>query len=169
VLFQGDDWQAMAPAQAAAARGRIGRCFAGGAWLAHLSVLDNLLLAARTHGQFSQAALGVQAAALARLFGLPGVPVDLPGSLHRADLARANLVRAFLGRPVLVLLEEPRRDLTDRVTAPLVHAIRRVRDRGGAVLWLTTGGALAEPSLPADLRFRLAGGRLIRARAEVAA
>lgn len=161
VRFAGRDWQAMGEAEAMGARGSIGRCFVGGAWLPHLSVLDNLTLSARHHGRFTAAAIAAQAAALARLFGLPGVPSLMPAELHRSDLARASLVRAFLGRPALVLLEEPRRDLSPAVTAPLVHAIRRVRDRGGAVLWLTMGGALAEPALPADARFRLAGGRLV--------
>ena len=169
VLFRGGDWQAMGAAAANAARAQIGHCFAGGAWLGHLSMMENLTLAQRFYGQIPEAALVAQAAALARIFGLPGVPTGLPRTLHRADLARASLVRAFLGRPILVVLEEPRSDLPAAVTAPLVHATRRVRDRGGAVLWLTQGGALAEPEIPADARYRLAGGRLIPARAELAA
>jgi len=169
VLFQGRDWQAMSRAEAKAARAEIGHCFAGGAWLGHLSMMENLTLAQRFYGQIPDSALVAQAAALARLFGLPGVPTGLPRTLHRADLARASLVRAFLGRPGLVVLEEPLTDLPGAATAPLVHATRRVRDRGGAVLWLTQGGALAEPDIPADARYRLAGGRLIPARAERAA
>jgi phospholipid/cholesterol/gamma-HCH transport system ATP-binding protein len=169
VLFQGRDWQAMTEAEACAARGRIGRCFVGGGFLPHLSVMENLTFAARHHAQFAEAAVNAQAAALARLFGLPGVPTGAPALLHRADLARASLVRAFLGRPALVVLEEPRRDLSAAVTPPLVRAIRRVRDRGGAVLWLTRGEALSDPAIPADARLRLAGGRLIRVRAEVVA
>jgi phospholipid/cholesterol/gamma-HCH transport system ATP-binding protein len=169
VLFQGRDWQAMGGAEADAARGQIGHCFSGGAWIAHLPVLDNLTLAQRHHGLLPEPVLALRATALARQFGLPGVPTGLPGSLDRRDLARANLVRAFLGRPALVILEEPRRDLPADITAPLVQAIRRVRDRGGAVLWLTAGRALAEPAIPADARYRLAGGRLIPLRAETAA
>jgi phospholipid/cholesterol/gamma-HCH transport system ATP-binding protein len=169
VLFQGRDWQTMGATEAEEARGQIGHCFAGGAWLPHLSVMDNMTLAQRHHGLLPDAALALRAAVLARQFGLPGIPVGLPGSLDRRDLARANLVRAFLGRPSLVILEEPRRDLPHDITVPLVQAIRRVRDRGGAVLWLTVGGALAEPAIPADARYRLAGGRLIPLRAEMAA
>jgi phospholipid/cholesterol/gamma-HCH transport system ATP-binding protein len=169
VLFQGRDWQAMGAAEAAAARQQIGHCFAGGGWLGHLSMMENVTLAQRHYGLLPEAALVTQAAALARIFGLPGVPMGLPGTLDPGDLARASLGRAFLGRPSLVVLEEPRRDLPAAVTAPLVHAIRRVRDRGGAVLWLTRGPALSEPEIPADARYRLAAGRLIPTRAEIAA
>lgn len=169
VLFQGRDWQTMSATEADAARGQIGHCFSGGAWVAHLSVLDNLTLAQRHHRLLPEQTVELRAAALARQFGLPGVPTGLPATLDRRDLARANLVRAFLGRPMLAILEEPRRDLPHDITVPLVQAIRRVRDGGGAVLWLTVGGALAEPAIPADARYRLAGGRLIPLRAELAA
>lgn len=169
VRFRGRDWQAMGAAEANEARAEIGHCFAGGAWLGHLSMLENLTLAQRFYGRIAEAALLAQATQLARLFGLPGVPTGRPGTLDRADLARASLVRAFLGRPALVVLEEPRHDLPAAITAPLVQAARRVRDRGGAVLWLTEGSLLGEAGIPADARYRLAGGRLIPARAERAA
>lgn len=166
VRFQGQDWQAMTAAAADAARGQVGRCLAGGGWLPHLPVMENVTFAARHHRLLPDRVIDSHAAQLARQFGLPGVPMALPIAMSRADLARASLVRAFLGRPPLVVLEEPRRDLDHAITAPLVQAIRRVRDRGGAVLWLTIGGAIAEPALPADARYRLAGGRLIPLRIE---
>lgn len=167
VRLLGRDWTAMADAEAAAARGRIGRCFVGGGWLSHLSVLENLTLPARHHAAASAAAIQAQANALAQRFGLPGVPTTLPAETDPSDLARSALVGAFLGRPVLVVLEEPRRGLPADITPALVRAIRAVRDRGAAVLWLTTGGALSEPALPATQRFRLAAGRLIPTRAEM--
>jgi phospholipid/cholesterol/gamma-HCH transport system ATP-binding protein len=169
VHLMGRDWTAMADAEAATARGRIGRCFVGGGWLSHLSVLENLTLPARHHEAASTGAIETQANVLAQRFGLPGVPTTLPNETDPSDLARAALVGAFLGRPVLVVLEEPRRGLPPDITAALVRAVRAVRDRGGAVLWLTTGGALSEPALPATQRYRLASGRLIPTRAEIAA
>jgi phospholipid/cholesterol/gamma-HCH transport system ATP-binding protein len=167
VRLAGRDWTTMSDAEAATARGRIGRCFVGGGWLSHLSVLENLTLSARHHEAASARAIEAQANALAQRFGLPGVPTTLPMETDPADLARAALAGAFLGRPVLVVLEEPRRGLPPDITPALVRAVRAVRDRGGAVLWLTTGGALSEAALPATQRFRLASGRLISTRAEV--
>lgn len=169
VRLLGRDWTSMTDSEAAAARGRIGRCFVGGGWLSHLSVLENLTLPARHHEAASERAIAIQANALAQRFGLPGVPTTLPGETDPSDLARAALVGAFLGRPVLVVLEEPRRGLPPDITPALVRAIRAVRDRGGAVLWLTTGGALGEAALPATQRFRLAAGRLIPTRIEAPA
>jgi phospholipid/cholesterol/gamma-HCH transport system ATP-binding protein len=168
VRFLGQDWAELPQAQAAELRGRIGRGFSGFFWLPHLSVQHNLTLAARHHARAGTTALDEQAHALAVGFGLPGVPTSLPAATEPSDLARAALVGAFLGRPELVVLEEPRRGLPPDITAPLVRAIRAARDRGAAVLWLTTGGALGEPLLPATQRFRLAGGRLIATRAGAA-
>lgn len=169
VRFLGQDWAALSQAQAAALRGRIGRGFSGFFWLPHLSVQHNLTLAARHHAAAREDRLAEQAHALAVAFGLPGVPTTLPAETEPSDLARAALVGAFLGRPQLVVLEEPRRALPAEITAPLVRAIRAARDRGAAVLWLTTGGALSEVLLPATQRFRLAGGRLIATRVAVPA
>jgi phospholipid/cholesterol/gamma-HCH transport system ATP-binding protein len=169
VRFMERDWREMSAPEQVRARGMIGHCFAGGGWLPYMSVMENVTLAARQHRLLPERVIEAHAAQLSRHFGLPGIPTALPGEASPADLARASLVRAFLGRPMLVVLEEPRRDLPPDITAPLVHAIRRVRDRGGAVLWLTAAGSLAEPTIPADARYRLAGGRLIPLRAEPAA
>lgn len=169
VLFQGADWTRLNDAEAAAARARTGRNLPGGGFLRHLSVLDNLTLAARFHAGTALPELAGSATTLCRLFGLPGVPAGLPAEVAPDDLARAALARAFLGRPMLVVLEEPRRGIVGDVTAALVAAIRRVRDRGGAVLWLTRGGALGDRLIPADQRLRLAGGRLLPVRTALAA
>jgi phospholipid/cholesterol/gamma-HCH transport system ATP-binding protein len=165
VRFLGQDWARLGPAQAARLRARIGRCFSGGFWLPHLSVHHNLTLAARHQAPDSAQRVTEQANRLAIAFGLPGVPTTLPAETDPQDLARAAMIGAFLGRPDLLVLEEPRRFLPAEVTTPLVHAIRAARDRGAAVLWLTTGGALGEALLPATQRFRLASGRLIPTRA----
>lgn len=167
VLFQGTAWTGMAEPEPA--RARIGRNLPGGGFLGHLSVLDNLTLAARFHAGTALPGLAASATTLCRLFGLPGVPTGLPAEVAPDDLARAALARAFLGRPALVVLEEPRRFIAGDITAVLVAAIRRVRDRGGAVLWLTRGGALSDRLIPADHRLRLVGGRLLAVRTALAA
>jgi hypothetical protein len=68
------------------------------------------------------------------------------------------MVRAFLGVPRLVLIE-PLPHLADpEFLEPLVNALRRLRDRGGAALWLTLDGRVwRDASLPVTRRLRIIG------------
>lgn len=162
VLFQGRDWAEVAAEHAGAMRGRIGRLFASGAWIPDLPVADNILLAPLYHTGRSRRALREEAARLATTFGLPGLPTALADAMSPADLHRAGLARAFLNDPSLVILEEPTAEGGEELLPILVAAIRTVRDRGGAVLWLTQGQALAlDRSVPVTERLRLMHGMLL--------
>lgn len=169
VMFLGRDWHDETPEKAQALRGRIGRLFAAEAWLPWLSIPDNVLLAPTYHTRIPRAALLVQAAALARRFGLPGLPVGFPEAVAPRDLARVGLARAFLGAPRLVMLEKPVEAPEPDVLTGLLAAIRQVRDDGGAVLWLTHGTSfVADRTLPATQRWRLIGNRLVPVMARAA-
>lgn len=162
VLFQGRDWAEVAAEHAGAMRGRIGRLFAAGAWIPDLPVADNILLGPLYHTRRSRRALTEEAARLAIAFGLPGLPTALADDMAAADLHRAGLARAFLNEPSLVILEEPTANGGEDLLPTLIAAIRGVRDRGGAVLWLTEGHALAlDRSIPVTERFRLMHGTLL--------
>lgn len=162
VVFQGRDWQEVPPEHAAAMRGRIGRHFARGAWLPELTIEENILLAPLYHTSRSAGALREEAARLAIGFGLPGLPTGSPGEIPVADLHRAGLVRAFLNTPALVVLEEPTAIDGPDLLPALMEAVRAVRDRGGAVLWLTESIAVAlDRTMPATARYRLVHGALL--------
>ncbi|WP_291298845.1 ATP-binding cassette domain-containing protein [Elioraea sp.] len=162
VLFQGRDWAEVASEHAGAMRGRIGRLFAAGAWIPDLPVADNILLAPLYHTGRSRRALRDEAARLASTFGLPGLPTALADDMSAADLHRAGLARAFLNEPSLVILEEPTAEGGEDLLRILMAAIRAVRDRGGAVLWLTQGNAVAlDRSVPVTERLRLMHGMLL--------
>jgi ABC-type ATPase involved in cell division len=162
VLFQGRDWAEVATEHAGAMRGRIGRLFAGAAWIPDLPVADNILLAPLYHTRRSRRALQEEAARLATAFGLPGLPTALADDMSASDLHRAGLARAFVNEPSLVILEEPTAEGGEDLLPALMAAIRGVRDRGGAVLWLTQGTALAlDRSVPVTERFRLMHGMLL--------
>lgn len=162
VLFLGRDWSSFEPDTANAMRGRIGRLVGDGAWIDYLSVMDNILLPQLHHTTRREAPLKNDAARLSRLFGLPGIPLARPSSLSEDDLHRAALVRAFLGRPELVVLERATQRLYPEIMEPLINAIRVARDRGAAVLWLSLDPRVwGDPSLPATQRLRLLGGRFV--------
>lgn len=135
--FLGHQWDATRPDHGNALRGQIGRSFGAGGWVSYLSVADNILIQQLHHTHRPVDELRDEAARLAQAFGLPGLPTVPPQTLSMADLERAALVRAFLGRPKLVVLEEPLRDATDAL-ASLVNAALRAQDQGAAVLWLAS-------------------------------
>lgn len=169
ILFQGRHWAEVTPEHAAAMRGRIGRHFARDAWLPEIGIEENILLAPLFHTRRPLAAVRDEAARLCVGFGLPGLPLGQPASLSAADRHRAGLVRAFLNTPDLVVLEEPTAIDAEALLPALMAAIRHVRDRAGAVLWLTAGlPPPLERSLPATERFRLSHGALAATGAQAA-
>lgn len=162
VKFLGRNWQDLPPDQANALRGRIGRVFKTGNWINHLSLLDNMLLPQRHHTRRSTRQLCEEAGKLADQFGLPGIPLGLPGDLTAAELQRAACVRAFMGRPLLILLEEPTSGIFLEIISALMDAVREARDRGAAVIWLTRKGLIwNDQTLPVTRRYRLVAEKLM--------
>ena len=162
VRFLGRNWQDLPPDQANALRGRIGRVFKTGNWINHLSLLDNMLLPQQHHTRRSTRQLCEEAGKLADQFGLPGIPLGLPGDLTAAELQRAACVRAFMGRPLLILLEEPTSGIFLEIISALMDAIRKARDRGAAVIWLTRKGLIwNDQTLPVTRRYRLVAEKLM--------
>jgi phospholipid/cholesterol/gamma-HCH transport system ATP-binding protein len=160
--FLGTDWQTLPPDQRNAMRGRIGRVFAAGNWIDHLPLIDNILIPQLHHTRRSADSIRNEAAALAELFGLPGLPSALPDSFAQGDLQRAACVRAFLGLPWLILLEEPTAGMGSNFLFALISAIRSVRNRGAAVIWMTgQDNVWNDSSIPAALRFQAAARKLM--------
>ncbi len=162
VNFLGRNWSELPPDQANALRGRIGRVFKTGNWINHLSLMENILLPQRHHTRRSTRQLCDEAGYLAQQFGLPGVPLGLPGDLTAADLQRAACVRAFMGRHSLILLEEPTTGIFLEIISALMNAVREARERGAAVLWLTRKHLIwSDQTLPATQRYQLVAGKLM--------
>jgi phospholipid/cholesterol/gamma-HCH transport system ATP-binding protein len=162
VYFLGTHWRILPPDQRNAMRGRIGRVFAAGSWMEHLPLVENILLPQLHHTRRSVNRIREEAAILAERFGLPGLPLGLPGSFMPVDLQRAACVRAFLGQPWLILLEEPTAGMGPNFLFALINAIRRVRDRGAAVIWMTGRDEVwNDSSIPAAYRYRAAARKLM--------
>ncbi|NCF26787.1 MAG: hypothetical protein GWP69_05370 [Gammaproteobacteria bacterium] len=143
-------------------RSRVGRVFSRGNWMDRLSLIDNVLLSARHHSGRSDDDLKANASSLAASFGMPGIPLGMPDSFARIDLQRAACVRAFLGDPVLVILEDPTYAAHTELLKPLVDVIRTTRNRGAAVLWFSPSAAIwRDKSIPVTRRYRMAGDELM--------
>ena len=162
VRFLGRAWSELSADQANARRGRIGHLMRRGAWIPHMTLLDNVLLPQLHHTRRPYAELRAEAARLASWFGLPGLPTGCPGEIPPAILQRAACVRAFLGAPSLIIIESLAGDLGDGLLAPLINAMRIARDRDAAVLWFAQEAELYEdPSLPATRRLRLQSDAIV--------
>ncbi len=160
--FLGTDWKTLQPDQRNAMRGRIGRVFSTGNWIQHLSLTENILIPQLHHTRRPVDRIRDEAAALAEFFGLPGLPSGLPGDFVPRDLQRAACVRAFLGLPWLILLEEPTAGMGSNFLFALIHAIRSVRNRGAAVIWMTGQDKVwNDSSIPASYRYRATARKLI--------
>jgi len=162
VYFLGRNWQKLRPDLANALRGRIGSVFTTANWINHLSMMENILLPQLYHTHRSAGRIRDEAGEMAERFGLPGVPLGLPGDFSPVDLQRAACVRAFLGRPLLLLLQEPTTDMASEILPPLIQAIRDARNLGAAVIWLTRENVIwNDASIPATHRYRLVAGKLM--------
>jgi len=158
VTFLGEDWQTMAANRVAAQRGKIGRVFESESWLSDLDVDQNITLAQRHHTRRAVKEIEEEATRLCRVFGLPGLLRGRPSNVRWQDLQKAACVRAFLGAPILILLENPTVGIYADVIAPLINTVREARERGAAVLWTTNElRAWNNPELRATSRWRVLG------------
>jgi phospholipid/cholesterol/gamma-HCH transport system ATP-binding protein len=164
VGFLGQDWARLGYQETAMQRGRIGRVFANANWIHLLGIDDNILLPQRHHTNRPDSTLRDEAATLSMAFGLPGLPMGRPRDLSPADLARAACVRAFLGRPALLVLEHPLHTRFRDMMPALLNALAAARDRGAAAIWLTGSDAVwRDRSLPTTHRLRLTAAGLAQA------
>jgi phospholipid/cholesterol/gamma-HCH transport system ATP-binding protein len=161
VTFLGEDWNAMTAGQAAAQRGKIGRLFDDEGWINDLDVDQNIMLSELHHTARSENDILEEALQWARVFGLPGLPRGRPGSMRRWDLRKAACIRAFLGQPVFIVLEQPVRGAYADLMAPLLSATKSARQRGAAVLWTITDPRIWNySSIHATTRGRMFGSQL---------
>ena len=137
VTFLGEDWQAMTPDRTAQQRGRIGRVFEGESWLSDLDVDQDIILAERHHTRRVRKDIEAEAIQLCQDFGLPEMPRGRSSGVRWQDLQKAACVRAFLGTPVLILLENPTSGLSADILVPLLKIVHSARQRGAAVFWTT--------------------------------
>jgi ABC-type ATPase involved in cell division len=161
ITFLGEDWQTMAADRVTAQRGKIGCVFEGESWLSDLDVDQNITLAQRHHTRRPLKEIQRQATQLCRVFGLAGLPGGRPSNARWQDLQKAACVRAFLGAPILILLENPTIGVYADVIAPLINTVHEACERGAAVLWTTNELQVwSHPALCATARCRMTGSRM---------
>jgi phospholipid/cholesterol/gamma-HCH transport system ATP-binding protein len=166
VRFLGRDWARAADEHAAALRGRIGRLYGANSWVPFLGTDANILLPQLHHTRRLEWELREAAAQLACSFGLPGLPTARPDELSSDDLLRAACVRAFVGRPQLLIIEGSLLEQSPDLALPVVNALLAAKVRHTATIWLSCGDILHDDrALPVSTRLRLTGRGLAATRA----
>jgi phospholipid/cholesterol/gamma-HCH transport system ATP-binding protein len=165
VRFQGIDWQSSTPRERFNRRRRIGAVVQTDVWPSYLTVLDSVLLAHLYHFKQPRAEVIADATALARLFGLPGLPVGRRETTPQRALVRAACVRGFLGSPDLIVVQDQLLDQSSDLAVPMAQAISAARDRGATVLWITASlAAQAAQFVQPNHELRLGDQGLVKVR-----
>ena len=137
VRCMGFDWTELGWERACALRGRIGRIHGKAAWIGMLRTHIDIMLPQLHHTREPEFAIVQSANALASRLGLPGLPLVRPDRLSEGDLMRAACVRAFLGEPRLLLLENPVSAEHAELIDPLLDLLSQALDRGAAAICFT--------------------------------
>jgi branched-chain amino acid transport system ATP-binding protein len=129
----GDDLLKMAHFRRA--RWGVRRTFQTEQAIEELSVYDNVALA-HEHSKESAASRRSDVLETIEFVGLEAPPEAKVGTLGARDRRLVEVARALIGRPRLVLLDEPAAGLPDKETAHLGEVIRRIPERSDAVVIL---------------------------------
>jgi len=114
----------------------IGRSFQIPAPFEHLSVFENLSVAAMFGGGLSQAASVQVCGETLALTGLEARANRLAGSLPLLDRKRLELARALATRPRVLLLDEIAGGLTQAECQTLLDTVRSINAQGVGIIWI---------------------------------
>src|SRR6476469_4208884 len=111
--------------------------------LPHLTGREHLALAARFRG-VPKAAAAAQAGELLDLLGIADRADHLPGRLSGGEQQRLAFAQAVIGRPALVVADEPTGELDSATAGDLLAAVRELTRTGTTVVMATHDALAAE-------------------------
>lgn len=156
VRVHGCDTAAMSRDERAALRRRTGVVFQDILLFDHLSAFENIALPLRLAG-LGRRDITERVGDLLAWLGLDGRGSALPAALSRRERRLVSVARAVVGRPPLILADDPTRDLDHEAGGRVLFLLAELA-RGGAGILLT---ARAAPQLPGPcVVLMLAGGAL---------
>lgn len=117
-------------------RSGVGRSFQIPQPFGHLSVYENLLVAARFGAQLSAADAEARCMEILRQTGLAGSAGKPSGGLSLLSRKRLELARAMATNPRAILLDEIAGGLTEGECGELVDTIKGIHASGTAIIWI---------------------------------
>jgi len=140
-------------------RRRIGTVFQDFRLLDHLSVVDNVALPLRVQGT-DERQVREHAAELLAWVGLGDHLGALPPTLSGGQKQRVAIARAVIGRPQLLIADEPTGNVDDRIAVRLMRLFEELNRLGTTIVIATHNLQLVRESRHPELR--LDGGALTR-------
>ncbi|MEM8787229.1 MAG: ABC transporter ATP-binding protein [Pseudomonadota bacterium] len=133
MLVNGVEYQPRGPKDARAAG--IGMVFQHFSLFEALSVAENIALGmAKPPGRVE---LARRIRDVANAYGLPLDPDRLVGDLSVGERQRVEIVRCLLQNPRILIMDEPTSVLTPQEVAALFTTLRKLRDEGVAILYIS--------------------------------
>ncbi len=118
------------------ARGGLARTYQIPRPFTHMTVFDNLLVAARFGGNMDEAEAATWVERVIAALGLRAERNTLAGRLPLLMRKRHELARALAMRPKLILVDEVAAGLTDAEVVQFITLIRGIRNSGITVVWI---------------------------------
>jgi ABC-type lipoprotein export system ATPase subunit len=150
------DWPGIGPITALRP-GPVSVAFQGPALLPPLTVLENVELPLLLGGAGEAEAAGTALEMLLR-FDVEDVAQKLPEEISGGQSQRVGLARAAIGRPRLVLADEPTGQLDQETAALVMAALLAVLDEAGSALVVATHDEEIARMFP--IRWAIAAGTL---------
>jgi cell division transport system ATP-binding protein len=158
VSLFGRDVASLSRDETADLRRRVGVVFQDFRLLGHLSAMDNVALPLRI-ARVPQGELRKNVRELLAWVGLGDHLDALPATLSGGQQQRVAIARAVVGRPSLLLADEPTGNVDDRIGLRLMHLFEELNKLGTTVVIATHNEGLVERFR--HPRLRIENGRLI--------
>jgi cell division transport system ATP-binding protein len=117
-------------------RRQIGVIFQDFRLLPHLSVFDNVALPLRLGGR-PEGQIRADVMEMLRWMGLTTKLVSMPENLSGSERQRIVIARAVIGRPRLLLADEPTVGLDSAQSERVIHLLRELHRLGSTVIIAT--------------------------------
>jgi cell division transport system ATP-binding protein len=136
VEILGQDISKLSTDEAATLRQKIGVVFQDFHLLEHLNVIDNIALPLRVRGM-NQKKSRVVAEQILDWVGLHGFADVKPDTLSGGEQQRVALARAVIGKPRLLLADEPTGSVDDAIAIKLLHLFEQLHASGTTIVLAT--------------------------------